>query len=41
MFEVGGLDAETAKEALHQASYKFSVKTKIVSRVQESTGEQE
>lgn len=41
MFEVGGLDAETAKEALHQASYKFSVKTKIVSRVQELTGEQE
>ena len=41
MFEVGGLDAETAKEALHQASYKFSVKTKIFSRVQESTGEQE
>jgi len=32
MFELGGLDAEVAKEALHQASYKFSIKTKVVSR---------
>ena len=32
MFEVGGLPEEMAKEALHQASYKFSIKTKIVAR---------
>ena len=39
MFEVGGLDNETAIESLTQASYKFSIKTKIVSR-QQMTGEQ-
>ena len=32
MFEVGGLSAEIATEALHQASYKFSIKTKVVAR---------
>ena len=32
MFEVGGLDAETAIQALKNAQYKFSIKTKIVSR---------
>jgi large subunit ribosomal protein L16 len=32
MFEVGGLPAEIATEALHQASYKFSIKTKVVAR---------
>ena len=32
MFEIGGLPSETAIEALHQASYKLSVKTRIVSR---------
>ena len=45
MFEVGGLPQEIALEALHQASYKFSIRTKVVSRldaVAESTtgGEQ-
>ncbi len=39
MFEVGGLDAETAQKALHQASYKFSIKTKVVAR-HELVGEQ-
>lgn len=32
MMEIGGLPEEIAKEALHQASYKYSIKTKIVSR---------
>jgi large subunit ribosomal protein L16 len=32
MFEVGGLPAEMALEALHQATYKFSIRTKVVSR---------
>lgn len=32
MFEVGGLPADIASEALHQASYKFSIKTKVVGR---------
>jgi large subunit ribosomal protein L16 len=39
MFELAGLPAEIALEALHQASYKFSIGTKIVSR-HEITGEQ-
>ena len=32
MFEVGGTDPETAKEALLRAKYKIGLKTKIVSR---------
>ena len=32
MFEVGGLDEETSLHALKQASYKFSVKTKVIAR---------
>jgi len=32
MFEVGGLDAVTAIQALKNAQYKFSIKTKIVSK---------
>jgi large subunit ribosomal protein L16 len=32
MFEIGGLPEEIALEALHQATYKFSIKTKVVSR---------
>lgn len=51
MLEVGGLDRETAVEALKQSSYKFSIGTKVVSRLDvheqreqveqpESTGEQ-
>jgi len=35
MIEVGGgLPDDVAKEALHQAQYKFSIKTKIVAREQ-------
>jgi len=33
MFEVGGLDAATAIQALKNAQYKFSIKTKVVSRL--------
>ncbi len=32
MFEVGGLEAENAVDALKQAAYKFSIKTKVISR---------
>ncbi|HET59460.1 MAG TPA: 50S ribosomal protein L16 [Chloroflexi bacterium] len=32
MFELGGLPEDIAKEALHQASYKFGIKTKVVAR---------
>ncbi len=32
MFEIGGIDEESAKEALRQAAYKLPIKTKIVSK---------
>ncbi len=32
IFEVGGLDEQTSMQALKQASYKFSVKTKVIAR---------
>ena len=32
MFEVGGLPSEIALEALRQAAYKFSIRTKVVAR---------
>lgn len=32
MFEVGGLDEETSVDALKRAKYKFSIKTRIVSK---------
>ena len=32
MFEVGGLDEETSIKALKQATYKFSIRTKVVSK---------
>jgi large subunit ribosomal protein L16 len=45
MFEIGGLPATIALEALHQASYKFSIRTKVVARhdvpAAEQAGEQE
>jgi len=40
MFEVGGLPAEIVKEALHQASYKFSIQTKVIARDEAAAGEQ-
>ncbi|HWR64737.1 MAG TPA: 50S ribosomal protein L16 [Bellilinea sp.] len=39
MFEVGGLPADQALEALHQASYKLSIKTKVIARQQGPSGE--
>jgi large subunit ribosomal protein L16 len=39
MFEVGGLPIDIAKEALHQASYKFSIKTKVITRDDIAAGE--
>ena len=41
MFEVSGLEHEAAIEALHQASYKFSIRTKVIQRYEAPTGEQE
>jgi large subunit ribosomal protein L16 len=40
MFEVGGLDEETAKEALSLARRKFSIKTKVIARQDANVGEQ-
>jgi len=39
MFEVGGLPADIATEALHQASYKLAIKTKVVARQDTTSGE--
>jgi large subunit ribosomal protein L16 len=39
MFEVGGLPADIALEALRQATHKFSIRTRVIAR-QEVTGEQ-
>ena len=39
MFEVGGLDDATAREALSLARHKFAIKTKIVARHEVTTGE--
>lgn len=41
VFELGGLPGDIAKEALHQASYKFPIKTKVVARHDAEAGEQE
>ena len=38
MFEIGGLYEAVAVEALHQASYKFSIRTKVVTREERATG---
>lgn len=39
MFELSGLEGSAAVDALHQASYKFSIKTKVVSKHESATGE--
>ncbi|MEN6481788.1 MAG: 50S ribosomal protein L16 [Anaerolineaceae bacterium] len=41
MFELGGVPADAALEALKQAGYKFSIKTKIVARHEHTSGEKE
>jgi len=38
MFEVSGMEAEDAAEALRQAGYKFSIRTKVVGRHETMTG---
>jgi len=40
IYEISGLEHEEAIEALNQASYKFSIKTKVLAR-HETAGEQE
>ena len=41
MFEVGGLPEEAALEALRHATYKFSIKTKVVAKYALGSGESE
>ncbi len=41
MFELAGVPDDAAVHALKQASYKFAIKTKVVSRKETSVGEQE
>ena len=40
MFEVGGLDEATAREALSLARRKFAIKTKVIARHDVAIGEQ-
>ena len=40
IYEISGLDHDEAMDALTQASYKFSIKTKVLAR-HEAAGEQE
>ena len=40
MFEVGGLDEATAREALSLARRKFAIKTKVIARHDVTLGEQ-
>jgi large subunit ribosomal protein L16 len=39
MFEIGGLDEATAREALSLARHKFAIKTKIITRSDVAAGE--
>ena len=39
MFEVAGLPEEIAREALNSARYKFSIKTKVIARLDSGGGE--
>jgi large subunit ribosomal protein L16 len=39
MFELSGLEGSAAVDALRQAAYKFSIKTKVVSKHESATGE--
>jgi len=39
MFEIGGLDETTAREALTLARHKFSIRTKIITRADVAAGE--
>jgi large subunit ribosomal protein L16 len=39
MFELSGLEGSAAVDALRQAGYKFSIKTKVVAKHESATGE--
>jgi large subunit ribosomal protein L16 len=39
MFEIGGLDEDSAREALGLARHKFAIKTKIIARSDVAAGE--
>jgi len=39
MFEVAGLPEEIARQALNSARYKFSIKTKVIARLDSGGGE--
>ncbi len=39
MFEIGGVDEETAKAALRLAQYKLPIKTKIITRAEKDVEE--
>jgi large subunit ribosomal protein L16 len=39
MFEIGGLDEATAREAMTLAKHKFAIKTKIIARTDIAAGE--
>ena len=41
MFEVGGLDEATSLEALKQAAYKFSIRTRVVIKQEVMGGKHE
>ena len=41
MFEVSGLDKETSVHALKQASYKFSIRTKVIAKQEIMGGKHE
>lgn len=40
MFEISGLDEELALAALRQATFKFSIKTKVIARHESAAGGQ-
>ena len=40
MFEIGGLPSQISVEALHQASYKLSIKTKVIAKHEIVIGEE-
>lgn len=39
MFEIGGIDEETAREALRLAAHKVSIKTKFIKKADERDGD--
>ena len=41
LFEMGGIDEATAKEALRLAGHKLPIKTKIISKETQAGGEEQ